>query len=99
MTEARIELPPLPAPDFPDYEAYSDTTMREYARAAVLAERERLAAQLPSLDELAAEVEVLYRNVECDTLSMAQAGGSRRRALEAIDQLRTLLQVAIRKGD
>jgi hypothetical protein len=51
MTEARIELPPLPAPDFPDYEAYSDTTMREYARAAVLAERERAARVAENMPE------------------------------------------------
>jgi hypothetical protein len=42
MTEQAIALPP---PDFPDTESYTDATMRECVRQAVLAEREAIEAQ------------------------------------------------------
>lgn len=44
---ARADLPPLPAPESEvpggEWPEYSERQMREYARAAVLAERERCA--------------------------------------------------------
>jgi hypothetical protein len=49
MEEQAIQLPPLPEGRYTDFEAFNADQMQAYARAAVLAERERCAKVCESM--------------------------------------------------